>query len=357
MEHYQIYTFDDFMVDESFRCWVLSPSPELSEIWEQIMQSYPEQSEVILHAKFMLLAVHERFNEVPKQADIKSNIRSIVDAAKRSEFSHSAKGLNSEVNQFKWLRFAASVAVLLTVGLWLFKQIASDTDSIVRYNNSKAAITLFLSDSSMVILESGSTLIYPEKFSGKTREVELLGNAFFEIKRNVHLPFLVVTAQTVTKVLGTSFRISSNGNDNPVTVAVKTGKVAVFSREENIKEIENNSSQNQVLLVENQQVIFSNKQEKELGRIVSVQDISAKESKLAENHSYEDVPVPIILHALELEYGIKIGFDTKILSGCLLNTEFAQEFLHQKLLTICKAIGATYEIRDGRITITSHGCS
>lgn len=356
MDQYGNYNFDDFLSDESFKSWVWEPSPELSEKWEKIILDHAHQAEVIQQARIMLLTIDGRFNKAAEQPDFKNNIKSIVLAAKDRESSVLRNGGKQGLLTFGWLRFAAAIVLLSTVGIWFYMRDGRNGKTITRRNDSSAAITILLSDSSMVILESGSTLIYPSGFSGGTREVTLEGEAFFEIRRNESKPFFVFANQTVTKVLGTSFRINSKGAGNLVTVSVKTGKVTVFTKSDAKNEEVAAAPANQVLLVANEQVVVDPAKENKPDVAFQKTSISSTAGKSVSNRMFEDVPVPVILHALELEYGISILYDKKILSGCLLNTQFDEEFLQQKILTICKAIGATYEISGGHITIKSNGC-
>jgi transmembrane sensor len=357
MDHYKNCNFDDFLSDESFRSWVWDPSPELSLKWDKVIQDNPHQAETIQQARIMLLTIDGRYNKAAAKPDFKNSIRAIVLAAKEKQPAALSSVGKQRIYNLGWLRFAAAIVLLSTVGIWFYMREGAKAKTITRHNNSLAAMTILLSDSSMVILESGSTLVYPSGFSGSTREVTLQGEAFFEIRRNESKPFFVFANQTVTKVLGTSFRVSSNGAGNSVTVSVKTGKVAVFAESDAKREVAATVPEHQVLLVANEQVVIDHKKEDKPEGAFLKTSITGKVGKPLTNRMYEDVPVPMILHALELEYGISILYDKKILSGCLLNTQFDEEFLQQKILTICKAIGATYEISEGYITIKSNGCS
>jgi transmembrane sensor len=68
---------------------------------------------------------------------------------------------------------------------------------------------LVLADGSKVWINSQSTLKFPTAFNGASREVELTGEAYFEIAHNTRQPFLVHSGGQVVKVLGTHFNINS----------------------------------------------------------------------------------------------------------------------------------------------------
>jgi len=88
--------------------------------------------------------------------------------------------------------------------------------------------TVTLPDGSVVKLNSGSKISYPEKFTENQRNIYLSGEAFFDVTPDASKPFIVSMDNNLSvKVLGTSFNILSYPNDNEIMVAVKTGKVSV----------------------------------------------------------------------------------------------------------------------------------
>ena len=73
-------------------------------------------------------------------------------------------------------------------------------------SNATAEVTL--SDGTVVWLNAGSKLVYPETFSGKpTREVQLQGEAYFKVSHDTSHPFIVRANAITTQVLGTEFNV------------------------------------------------------------------------------------------------------------------------------------------------------
>ncbi|WP_316845909.1 FecR family protein [Pedobacter psychrodurus] len=87
-----------------------------------------------------------------------------------------------------------------------------------------------LPDGSKVTLNNQSRLRYPLSFNGKSREIYLTGEAFFEVAHHAKKPFRIHTDKLEVQVLGTSFNVSAYPEDNEISVAVATGKVGVFSK-------------------------------------------------------------------------------------------------------------------------------
>ena len=95
---------------------------------------------------------------------------------------------------------------------------------VIPYGNQSK---LILSDNTVVWLNAGSRLVYPTFFSGKTREVLLFGEAFFEVSKNADKPFIVKTSDIEIKVLGTQFNVSAYAEDKVIQTVLKEGSVAI----------------------------------------------------------------------------------------------------------------------------------
>jgi ferric-dicitrate binding protein FerR (iron transport regulator) len=86
---------------------------------------------------------------------------------------------------------------------------------------------VLLPDGSKVWLNNASSLRYPVAFTGKDREVELKGEAYFEIARNSRQPFKVHVGEMMVDVLGTSFNISAYEDERAIKTTLLTGAVRV----------------------------------------------------------------------------------------------------------------------------------
>lgn len=84
---------------------------------------------------------------------------------------------------------------------------------------------LVLADGSRVWLNAGSSLKYPETFSGGERKVYLEGEAYFEVEHDESAPFIVNTESMDLRVLGTSFNIKAYDDESMVVTTLVTGKI------------------------------------------------------------------------------------------------------------------------------------
>ncbi|MFZ4102504.1 MAG: FecR family protein [Sphingobacterium thalpophilum] len=97
---------------------------------------------------------------------------------------------------------------------------------------------LNLADGSKVWLNSASSLRFPVFFAGDTREVELKGEAYFEVSKNVDKKFSVRSGNQTVEVLGTHFNINAYSDEPSITTTLIEGAVRV---------IELNSKKSQIL--------------------------------------------------------------------------------------------------------------
>lgn len=90
---------------------------------------------------------------------------------------------------------------------------------------------LLLSDGTKVWLNSESELKYPVKFNGEQRVVELIGEAYFDVKSNPDMPFVVKTSKVDTRVLGTEFNVSAYPEED-LNITLVEGAVVLNTDDE-----------------------------------------------------------------------------------------------------------------------------
>jgi len=136
--------------------------------------------------------------------------------------------ISFRINQF--VKYAAILFFILSFGYLSYYFIDAEstnnefcTISVPKGNKSE----VILSDGSKIWLNNNSKLVYPKKFNGKERRIELIGEAYFEIEKNGKIPFIVQTSDISIKVLGTKFNVSAYPNDKFIETTLISGKVIV----------------------------------------------------------------------------------------------------------------------------------
>ena len=212
--------------------------------------------------------------------------------------------------------------------------IPNDVSFITQRGDKKE---VYLPDGSKIVLNVDSELTYPKAFNDSIREVTLVGEAFFDIKRNVDKPFIVNTNSIKIRVLGTSFNVKSYAKDKKVETTLVTGKVELIKDEET-----------PIILAPSQKAVFYKKENKlEIEKVKSLDVVAWKDGTLI----FDKTPLEEVVVDLERKYNTKIIINSKT----LLNYEYTGTFDNLsieevlKLLTISSPI--KYNIENEKIIL------
>lgn len=231
-------------------------------------------------------------------------------------------------------RAAACAAVLLLVAGWMnfsnnpFKH-SSPVKELTKIAPAKHTLKITLSDGTLVFLNSGSKLTYPEQFTGNTREINLNGEAYFEV---VHLkkPFLIHSGKMLTQVLGTSFNVKAYENDKTAKIAVLTGKVGVRVK---------GSTKPATFLTVNQGLTFN--KDKNVFVKSSFIDAAAETAWRKRIIKFRSTPFPEALEELNRIFQIKASCQEQ-LRNCLVFADFNYADHPEKVLNLlAKSLNGT----------------
>jgi ferric-dicitrate binding protein FerR (iron transport regulator) len=219
-----------------------------------------------------------------------------------------------------------------------------------------------LPDGSTVWLNSNSNLTYGEDFGKKIREVNLTGEAFFDVVKDHSRPFIIHTKVIDVKVLGTAFNVKSYPNDANTETSLIRGKVEVTVK---------NRENTKYYLQPNEKVIVANnavsevtpviKKQEYIKPLVSIQPLtyyhfdssiietSWVENKLIfqENETFKEV-------ALKMErwYGVHISFADPKLAEYRMYGSFTKETIKQALDALKIVFNFNFKIDGDEIIIT-----
>jgi ferric-dicitrate binding protein FerR (iron transport regulator) len=205
----------------------MNASPEnltLLEEYEKMWQSFaPEKAGDIPDAHIELGKLKQRLNISPEL-----NNASILHMNDRTQDQSKSTPI---LANFRIYAVAASIILMLTCGYLLKFFLFSDTIIKTAYAETKEVL---LSDGSVIQLNSGSELSYPDNFNDQARLVRLSGEAFFKVK-GADIPFIVRTENSTIRVVGTRFNVHSR--NNKTTLIVQEGSVAFASNEYSDEEL------------------------------------------------------------------------------------------------------------------------
>lgn len=131
--------------------------------------------------------------------------------------------------------WAAAAIIVVAVGLW-WRIDGVDSGTIASDNQAKTKTVL--PDGTEIWLHHDSKLSYrPETFGKQDREVTLTGEAFFDVVKNEHLPFIVNAGSVVVEVKGTAFNVKAYPGKAAVETVLVRGSVTIYERQRPEKKI------------------------------------------------------------------------------------------------------------------------
>ena len=355
---YTKFNVEDFAANESFIDWVNQADPEAIKYWELYIAEHPEIVPVVEKARALVINL-KRTEDIPEDNEQIHAIWTKIEARVESRQTRVSSGRTR-------LAILASVIIVVCAGTWwlLKSNSTSPEQDLYTYqhktdhyaeqvNETGKPLRIQLADGSIVTLQDKSRLKYKSDYTNvKTREVYLLGDAFFEVTKDPYRPFIVHTNEVLTKVLGTSFRVQAPEGAKNIIVSVKTGKVSVYTAS---KETKADDTKEGVILLPNQQVKYERAEQLFDKALVEIPEVVNPAVKSAD-FNFDNTPIRTVFKKMEEAYGVEILYNEELMEKCFITAPLGSEPLFEKLKIICQTIGANYEVIDTRIIINSSGC-
>ncbi len=148
---------------------------------------------------------------------------------------------------------AASITALIIAGYFLFFSVKQPPSAVIAMKPLVTKATAMheatiLPDGSKVWLNAGSKLFFENDFKGATREVRLVGEAFFDVVKNPASPFIVHINDVNINVLGTAFNVKGYEEDKEIQTTLYRGLVKVTKN--------NDSHFQPIMLYPNQKIVI-----------------------------------------------------------------------------------------------------
>jgi len=232
-----------------------------------------------------------------------------------------------------WYITRIAAILVLPVALALFYQWgahSSETKFTQTVSTPLASRSSFeLPDGSKVWLNAGSTISFPNRFGKNARVVKLIGQAYFDVKKD-KIPFKVETKSFAVKVLGTAFDVFAYpGEDAEVTL--ERGKVQIETITKAVTDLD-----------PGQQAII-NKQDGEIEKrsIDSKAFVAWKDNRL----TFVEEPLERVVLCLERWFDVSIDIEDATIKDLKVNGTIEYETISEvlNLLQITAPINYTYD--------------
>jgi len=220
MDKYSTYQTEDFLKDESFINWVLDPEGENNQAWAKWMNAGSAKKEAAQKAIEIIRTLD--FKKEAVAPEFYSNLKQRIDStiANKQAIPLQPKRFN------RWWMSAAAVITALVIGTLVLYYVRKP-DYIYISTPYAATKTVWLPDSSEVVLNANSSCRFNRNHTSGKREVWITGEAYFKVRHidqdGAAQPFAVYAGDAVIEVLGTEFNVKVT--NNLTRVLLQRGKV------------------------------------------------------------------------------------------------------------------------------------
>ena len=258
---------------------------------------------------------------------------------------HKRRGLLRSIGSLQkkyMIRVAASLLFVVMAGILVYYFTRQQSSSVqfasITASDSTARQHL-LPDGSKAWLFPGSSIHVPANYNERERLVQVTGRAFFEVKENRSKPFFVDAGALQTRVLGTSFEVSTLRHQFPAVV-VRTGRVAVLWEGKELSQ-----------LSQNKRITIDLSGEQSHARVDSVNAASLC-TWWTGAFNFEQTPVAEVLQNLGQWYKYQISIESEKWKKEKLTIQVETHLdIHYTMRLLCETLGADYKILGQSITI------
>lgn len=242
--------------------------------------------------------------------------------------------------RFKYFQIAASIVVILSLGLSLYfyhdvqKMSENAERNVVFKVGPGERASLNLPDGTFVRLNSETQLSYQQDFGLKDRQVYLKGEGYFKVVRDVNRKFIVNTNYLKIQVVGTEFNVYSYENKDLVEMSLIRGCVHVNTTRPPYQT---------AVVNPNEKIVYS----KRSGKMQLLASRNLIETAWVSNSLvFRSKPLSEVFDYVSRKYGINVHVsDNRLLSE--IYTGFFDESDYKQIFEILKIhFGFNYRIKD-----------
>lgn len=300
----------------------LSASPNNREQFERVCRLWGELSQDEQYA----LPDKEAFFQQIKNS-VRSQQPAKVHPLKKTKF---------------WLSIAAGFLFIISAAFLftIFLKNQTSPVAVISRQTQQQILRDTLSDGTLAIVNSHSTLVYPAQFNKSERNVQLNGEAWFNVTANAARPFVITAGPIRVKVIGTSFNVRNNSEN--IVVTVKTGVVRMISNTDSIT------------LQAGKKGIYNIK----TGKFLIENTFRPNEIGYATRiFNFENASLQEIAAQLEKAYNITILFNNHKLKNCTMSSSFDNKTVEYIFEVLAMTLNIQYKIENKTVYISGNSCT
>ena len=198
---------------------------------------------------------------------------------------------------------------------------------------------VILPDGTQVWLNAASSLKFPTAFIGKERNVELTGEAYFEVSKNKAMPFHVSAAGQVIEVLGTHFNVNAYTDETLLKTTLLEGSVKV------------NKGISFATLKPGQQSTINNNEITPVIKIAEVTDADEVMAWKDGKFYFNNADIKTVMRQIGRWYDVDIEYAGKIPGNDAFTGAFSRNMTASKALKILAFSGVDFKIEGRKIIV------
>jgi len=358
MENPESNSIEEFVLNPSFQAYVLETNTNDKDLWNKYFILNPDQVPNGDKASNIIRLLSKAHKPLPttKAQDYQRFMQSIDRNSRLNNAFQSL--LPTSISNI--IKIAAAIVLLITIsGIsgvlisnFFLKSGPAGIYKTVVGKGQKSIV--FLPDGTEVWLNSESILTYSTDFGTSTRDVKLIGEAYFKVHKDKKHQFIVHISDVDLKVYGTEFNVKSYPDENIIETTLVTGSLSIQKISENEKSTPLFLKPNQRAVIyktkqldtSNQEEVITTVDKKEItqpgvSHITSItpekvflydeknldRQIAWKDQKLI----FKDETFETLSHMLERWYDIKIVFESTEVQNFKFRGIFENETIEQAL--------------------------
>lgn len=237
-----------------------------------------------------------------------------------------------------WMKVAAAILLMVASTYLIYNFLF--TDDIITHQTAENKQEFVLPDKSVITVNAYSSISYSSEFGVLDRNIELDGEAYFDVKRNEKKPFIITTEKAKITVLGTSFNVRSSEKFTSVTVTSGLVSLAPVGSDKEVK--------------------------LSVGEFGEVDEMDQITKSLNENKNFnswmtgiitfDNTSLNTVVESLNSIYHANISISNEVSQSCSVTVTFDNQSLESVLNVLTSTLDLTIE-KDGEdIEITKAGC-
>ena len=264
------------------------------------------------------------------------------------ENKHHLKSGFSLLQILKVYQRIAAFLLIPVIGFGILYWISQHNQSVGQYTETIAPrgqkSQIVLADGTKVWLNSDTKIKYPGNFSQTQRDVYLEGEAFFEVTRNAHHPFVVHTSGLNVKVLGTKFNVKAYSDEDQIETSLFEGKINLLLTNPKSKDLTEKEVR------PGQSLIYSKTRHQLAANRFPQDEINGwKKNQLI----FKDDTFENLVRKVERWYDIEVVYDEKQFSDRRLTVELYEgERLERLMEIVSLTLSVDYRYEKGKIILT-----